>query len=827
MAISSRFVVPVLVLVLLLPASLSSTMTVSAEGDLYVTSVVIVQVVPEPRGIVANKSAAICVTVVSTFSEEVHANISVTYNHGLSTYVETGPDGVGVPLSPGNNTVYVPGGNCTARPLNWTSDPAALIWTSPGVDSAVTAEVDTTNSVVETDETNNRRVMTPIDVWAPRSLRILVVPIRNAEYRGMLGSHSFVFSLDEELEELRETYPLADDGIEMVEAPPKYEYYDSTDRTDCGRIALNLSAEARILGYDRVVAVFEIIRDIWGIETYGCAVGSMSEPRDPVPLFISSTGIIEREALLAHELGHTYYLWHPHDIGIDVYGAVKYSVSERQYGVIANTLMTYPDPDLLPADIPVTPRWIDCERYQNHTRSWIDLRSRYSGGPEGIWEWNLYSQLVHTPPTLGPVVVIAGSIVRDGPVHLTRPWFAVPLGLPEEQIMPQQGPVGSHSVRTLDSSRNILGSTYFNVSFTRLVHYEGENDSYVLDEVESVDFVVNAPNMPGTRYVQIVDPNGNVLAEREVSSSVPSVHILSPNGAEVIDIGQSPEISWTAEDIDGDSLSYFVSYTPDGGNSWIPVANNLTANSFIWNTTGIAPTDACRIRVMASDGFNTGEDLSDAVFKTLDSTPPTTTLELVGDLGQNGWYVSNVSASLLASDNSRILKTEYSFDNSTWMVYQSGIPISSEGNNTLSFRSIDLAGNAEPIRSAAVRIDVTAPYLAITSPLDGSSVGKDVVFSWDAMDAVSEITGYEVKLNSGTWTDVGTEQQWEGFDMVKGVNTLEVRATDAAGNNASASVDFSYRESSGMALWTVVLVAVAIVAAVAIIGILYLRKGKG
>ncbi|MGD9962288.1 MAG: Ig-like domain-containing protein [Thermoplasmata archaeon] len=823
MRLGSRFVVPAIVIALLIPTALSPVNAASTE-DLYVTSVVVVQVVPEPRGVVVNKSAALCVTVINAFDEEVYANISVTYNHGSSSYVETGPDRRGIPLAPGVNTVYVPGGNCTSHPLPWTSEPATFMWTEPGLDSSVIAWVDPDNSVVETDETNNQMTTdSPIDAWVSHDLRILVVPIYCSS-SALWDREPPEFSLDEELREVLDTFPLADDGVEIVEAPPRDERYDSRLWTDCAIITKRLSAEARVLGYDRVVAVFEKIRDTWGRETYGSAVGCLDEPRDPVPLFITANGIDVREALLAHELGHTYYLWHPHDIGISVYDATKWSVSERAYGVSANTWMS--NPGRLPSGVPVTPRWIDNERYQDHERSYIDLSTILSSGPNGTWEWNLFSQLVYAPPTLGPIVVIDGSILRSGAAIITRPWFTTPLGVPEEQIIPQQGPVGSYLVRMLDSSRNILGNTYFNVSFTRLTHDDGENESYLLEEIDSVDFVVNAPNLPDTRYVQILDPLEAVLAERIVTTSVPTVDILSPNGAEDIDIGQSPEISWTADDLDGDDLSYLVSYTPDDGRTWIPVANNLTASSYIWNTTGVAPTEKCRIRVMASDGFNTGEDCSDAVFRMSDSIPPTTRAELNGTVGQDYWYVSGVDVSLSASDNSRVSRTEYSLDNSTWTTYKSDFRLSNEGANILSFRSTDLAGNVEPIRSATVKIDVTAPSLSINSPPNGSSVDEDVIFEWAASDTVSGIARFEVRLDSGAWTDVGSAQQWEGTGLTDGAHTFEVRATDAAGNEASTTVDFNYRESSGIALWVLILVAGTIVAAGTVLGVYRWRKGK-
>lgn len=823
MAIGSRFIAPLLVVCLLLPAALFFAETASAEGDLYIGSVDVVQVLPQPRGLVVNKSAGIRITVVSSFDAEVRADIRVTYNHGLSSYTETGPDGYGVPLAPGINTVYLPGGNCTAHPMNWTSDPAKFMWTSPGADPGVMVEIDPDDSIFETDEANNQMIKDPpVEAWLARGLRILVVPIYNDEHN---RPYYYSFSLEEELQEVLDLFPIPDDGLEVVEAAPRNLRYDSTLWSDCAAVTKTLSAEARALGYDHVVAVFPRVRDIWGVDTYGSAVGCLDDPRDPVPLFITITGINSREALLAHELGHEYYLWHPHDLlGLSVYAATKYSVRERVYGVSANTVMSYPSS--LPIGVPVTPRWIDNERYQDYLREWLDL-SMYEGYPEGTYQWNLFSQFVDAPRIPLPVTIVQGAILKSGQAVMTRPWFSVPFGVPEEQMIPQQGPEGMYSVRLLDSLRGILGNTYFNVLFKGLMHMEGEDSQYLTQDSDRADFVLNVPTIPGTRYVQILDPDEVVLYEREVSSSTPTVLVSSPNGGEVIDIGETQEISWTSEDMDGDDLSYFVSYTLDDGDTWIPIASNLTATSYSWNTTGVAPTGLCRVKVMASDGFNTGEDSSDLAFKLKDSAPPVTTVGFEGVLGENNWYVSGVEVLMTAVDNSRVSRTEYSFDNITWTAYGSSLRLTDEGIKTLYYRSRDLAGNLEQVISETVRIDLMAPSLTIASPVEGSSVDQDVTFSWMASDSVSGVAKCEVRLDSGAWTYVGTSVQWEASDLTEGMHKFEVRATDFAGNSATASVEFSYGDSSGIALWALALAVGAVVTSAVLIGIYIWRKRSG
>ncbi|MEM0343715.1 MAG: Ig-like domain-containing protein [Thermoplasmata archaeon] len=813
----SNAVVLLLVLVLMSPVMVSHTAATVQDGDLYIESIVVVQVIKDPRIVVVNKSAALCVTVINAFNSGLRANISVTYNYSASTYLETGPDGKGVPLEPGLNVVYIPGGGCTANPEPWLNDSSAFVWTSPGVDSAVGAQVDPDDVIAEIDETNNVRTTdSPVNLLRTRSLRILVQPVYNG-YAPPINL-TLTSRMPEEIQEIFDNYPVSDNGISVVEAPGIWRSWNRYDLDEYSDIAASFSADARILGYDRVITVFDRAEDAWG-EIYGSAVSCLNEPRDPVPLYVTAHGMAVREALIAHELGHTYYLWHPHDLGLKVYDSTQWSVRQKVYDLPACTLMCYPT--RLPAGVPTSPRYVDFERYENHSRTYIDL-SRYELETRGTWEWNLVSQFA--PVLLVPITVVQAKFLRDGTVLIDKPWFGVPMGIPDEQLTSQWGPPGKYSVRMLDISRKELGRTYFNVSFTKLVHHEELENAFVTEEVDSIDVVISAETKPGTRYVQIVDLADKVLAERTVTPKAPVVTLLSPNGPEEIDIGKEYNITWSAVDEDGDGLTHAVAYSPDGGASWIPVANNVTESYLIWNTTGAVPAANCLVKVMATDGFNTGEDTSDSPFEMVDNVPPVTRLQLEGIPGENGWFISPVNISLFASDNSRVSRTEYSFDNASWTEYLSGFRVSDEGNGTLYYRAKDIAGNIEPAKCAALKIDLRAPSLVISYPANGSKVRGDVVFSWNATDSASGIARYEVRLNSGDWVSVGLDEHWSAEDILEGANTFEVRATDVAGRESSSWVEFSYAEEFDLPLWVLVAVAGAVLAVV--VGALYYARSR-
>jgi hypothetical protein len=96
------------------------------------------------------------------------------------------------------------------------------------------------------------------------------------------------------------------------------------------------------------------------------------------------------------------------------------------------------------------------------------------------------------------------------------------------------------------------------------------------------------------------------------SNHAPTVAVISPNGSE--SWGDQQTIAWEAGDPDGDNLFYDVLFSPDSGQTWLPLAVRLGQTSYTVDTRHLATTHAGLIRVVASDGFNTTLDESDAPF---------------------------------------------------------------------------------------------------------------------------------------------------------------------------------------------------------------------
>ena len=167
---------------------------------------------------------------------------------------------------------------------------------------------------------------------------------------------------------------------------------------------------------------------------------------------------------------------------------------------------------------------------------------------------------------------------------------------------------------------------------------------------------------------------------------------------------------------------------------------------------------------------------------------PTTTINFSGEVGNNGWYKSNVVATFTvieSSYGSGVSGTEYSFDNLNWSSFiPPSLIISTEGNVILYFRSSNLDNINEPTkRSIAIKIDRTAPDVSITTPAEGASYPKNskITAAWTASDFPSGIDSISASAANGDDIDTTTA----------GVKIFVISAEDMAGNKVEITITYT------------------------------------
>ncbi|HVP57193.1 MAG TPA: T9SS type A sorting domain-containing protein, partial [bacterium] len=123
----------------------------------------------------------------------------------------------------------------------------------------------------------------------------------------------------------------------------------------------------------------------------------------------------------------------------------------------------------------------------------------------------------------------------------------------------------------------------------------------------------------GVSVYNIHFSGGDGYASFAVSPVPPTVTVASPNGGEVLQVGDPDTIRWVAfDDIAVDSVSILLS--TDGGATFPTVLAHGEANdsSYVWTVAG-PPSTNCRIRVLAYDrsGYS-AYDASNADFQIYD-----------------------------------------------------------------------------------------------------------------------------------------------------------------------------------------------------------------
>ena len=170
-------------------------------------------------------------------------------------------------------------------------------------------------------------------------------------------------------------------------------------------------------------------------------------------------------------------------------------------------------------------------------------------------------------------------------------------------------------------------------------------------------------------------------------------------------------------------------------------------------------------------GLNTGATSSPAV--KIDRTPPTTS---VSGAPSNEWTNGSVTLTLSPSDNlSGVGKTFFTVDSGADTTGTS-IPLTTEGDHTITYWSVDKAGNTEAAHTVHVRIDKTAPTIGHTFTPGGYHDG-------DWTNAPVTVT-FSCADQGGSGTASCTDPVTESTE---GEHTVVGTATDTAGNSATDS----------------------------------------
>ncbi len=175
---------------------------------------------------------------------------------------------------------------------------------------------------------------------------------------------------------------------------------------------------------------------------------------------------------------------------------------------------------------------------------------------------------------------------------------------------------------------------------------------------------------------------------------------------------------------------------------------------------------------------------------TADTTPPTLTVSTLADNSYSNSVTLNVSgvatdagglASVTVNGQAATVNADGSFSTAVALTL---------GVNTITVIATDAAGNSSSI-TRTITYDATAPVLAITSPADNSTSATSSI---TVSGTVSESSTVTVSVNGGS--PQSAIKSGGAFtspvSLVAGINTIDINATDQAGNSSSAKRTVTY-----------------------------------
>jgi len=175
-----------------------------------------------------------------------------------------------------------------------------------------------------------------------------------------------------------------------------------------------------------------------------------------------------------------------------------------------------------------------------------------------------------------------------------------------------------------------------------------------------------------------------------------------------------------------------------------------------------------------------------------DTAPPVTMASVSGTAGLDGWFTSDVTVSLSASDaESGVQETRYSLDDgATYVPYPGQIVLTVDGVRTVTYFSIDGAGNAEAPKTLEVKIDRQAPETAIDAAPADPSASSSATFSFSSPDASAL---FECSLDAAPFTACTSPLVLTG--LATGAHAFSVRAIDPAGNLDATPATYAWTVS--------------------------------
>ena len=222
-----------------------------------------------------------------------------------------------------------------------------------------------------------------------------------------------------------------------------------------------------------------------------------------------------------------------------------------------------------------------------------------------------------------------------------------------------------------------------------------------------------------------------------------------------------------------------------------PAGGPYASSSF---TFGAGTSGDFTYDVTANDAWTPTNSSLTTLNVTEDSTAPAASILCNAAACAGGWYTASpVTVTLTAPDTGAGLdQIRYTTDGTdptifTGNVYAGAFTVAAEGVTTVKYRAFDRIGNDSGVLAQTVRIDTIAPDTTLDSTPAAATQDTTPTFAFSSPEPG---TTFQVRLNGGSWTPA-TSPLTLG-PLAENTYTLDVRATDVAGNVDASPASFIF-----------------------------------
>jgi flagellar hook assembly protein FlgD len=286
-----------------------------------------------------------------------------------------------------------------------------------------------------------------------------------------------------------------------------------------------------------------------------------------------------------------------------------------------------------------------------------------------------------------------------------------------------------------------------------------------------------------------------------------TVTLTDPNGAEIVNIGDSFTVTWSSSNLSGDTVELDLL---DSGGSVVSAIANATSDdgSFSWNTTG-ATGGSYRVRVMPTT-YTYVTDQSDAVFDLASVTvtaPNGGEIVNAGDATTITWSSSNlgsdtVELDLLDSGGSVLSSIADAETNDGTFSWSTGtttngtylIRVSATTTSAVKDQS-DATFTLSPDKPT-LPTPPTASYLRVTAPNGGEtvSIGETVSVTWSSTNLAAGTVEIDLLDSGGSVLSSIADAEaddgaysWSTVGLSAASYKVRVSKTDASATGQSAA----------------------------------------